>query len=116
MGEKMSKSRIPPEMRCWEISLDAVGWQTDENWWRKLSLGRFDSLVQMRHRSLPLVIDLDWFDPDAADGRAGVSSPSGKFRLRVLQSDDWENPIDGYHITNSAELDGALRRMIKRYG
>ena len=112
----MSNPTIPQELRCWTVTLDAAGWQNGANWANRLSLGRTDSLVQLRHRALPLVIDLDWFDPDAPEGQRGLARNGGKFRLRVVQNDDWENPIDGFHLTDPAGLDDALRRMIVRYG
>ena len=113
----MANKTVPPEIRCWNIELDAVGYADNERWFDGIELSRFDSLLQFHHKQLPLVLDLDWFDPDGPDqGLPPERRRGGKFRLRVILNADWENPIDGNHITHLGDLNEAIRRMIVRHG
>ena len=112
----MANSTIPPELRCFDVLVDTHGWQESERWVRFLEVSRYESLVQLRHRALPLVVDLDWYDPDSEREEPGPPTTSGLFRRRVVMNEDWTNPIDGFHIDDRDALNDALRRMIQRHG
>lgn len=112
----MSNPTIPPELRCFEVVIDPHGWQDSEGWYAFVEVSRYESLVQLRHRVLPLVIDLDWYDPDGRSDEPAPPSRTGLFRLRVVMNENWENPIDGMHIDDADKLNAAMRRMIERHG